>query len=71
MELTNNLQSESEVIIICFKNIKMIVNTDKFQSTILDKQKIDHSNEIITFNNKTVEVCIFYQPLWYSIRLQT
>ena len=33
----------------------MIVNPEKFQAIILDKQKHDYSNETIKFNNKTVE----------------
>ena len=38
-ELKNTLQSESEVITNWFKNNKMIVNQEKFQAIILDKQK--------------------------------
>ena len=37
-ESKNTLQSESEVIINWFKNNKMIVNPEKFQVIILDKQ---------------------------------
>ena len=51
-ELKNTLQSESEVIINWFKNNKMIVNPEKFQAIILDKQKRDYSNE--TINDKTI-----------------
>ena len=51
-ELKNTLQSESEVIINWFKNNKMIVNPEKFQAIILDKQKRDYSNE--TINDKTM-----------------
>ena len=54
-ELKNTLQSESEVIINWFKNNKMIVNPEKFQAIILDKQKHDYSNKTIKFDNKTVE----------------
>ena len=61
-ELKNTLQSESEVIINWFKNNKMIVNPEKFQAIILDKQKHDYSNETIKFNNKTVETV-------FSVRL--
>ena len=32
----------------------MIVNPEKFQTIILHKQKHDYSNEIIKFDNKTV-----------------
>ena len=38
-KLKNTLQSESEVITNWFKNNKMIVNQEKFQAIILDKQK--------------------------------
>ena len=44
-ELKNTLQSESEVVINWFKNNEMIVNPEKFQAIILDKQK--HENLII------------------------
>ena len=54
-ELKNTLQSESEVIINWFKNNKMIVNPEKFQAIILDKQKHDYSYVTIKFDNKTVE----------------
>ena len=54
-ELKNTLQSESEVIINRFKNNKMIVNPEKSQAIILDKQKHDYSNENIKFDNRTVE----------------
>ena len=32
----------------------MIVNPEKFQAIILDKQKHDYSNETIKFDEKTV-----------------
>ena len=48
-ELKNTLQCESEVFINWFKNNKMIVNQEKFQAIILDKQKPDYSNETIEF----------------------
>ena len=34
----------------------MIVNPEKFQAIILDKQKHDYPNETIKFDNKTVEI---------------
>ena len=43
-ELKSILQSESEVFINWFKNNNMIVNPEKFQAIILDKQKHDYSN---------------------------
>ena len=54
-KLKSTLQFESEVIINWFKNNKMIVNLEKFQAIILDKQKHGYSNETIKFDNKTVE----------------
>ena len=54
-ELKNTLQSESDVIINWFKDNKMIVNPEKFQAIILDKQKHDYPNETIKFDSKTVE----------------
>ena len=38
-ELKNTSQSESEVIVNCLKNNKMIAHPEKFQAIILDKQK--------------------------------
>ena len=54
-ELKNTLRFESEVIINWSKNNKMIVNPEKSQATIFDKQKHDYSNETFEFDNKTVK----------------
>ena len=54
-ELKNTLQSESEVIINWFKNNKMIVDPEKLQEIILDKQKHDYSNQAINFDIKIVQ----------------
>ena len=54
-ELKIILQPESDVIINWFKKNKMIVNREKFQGIILNKQKHNYSNETIKFDNKTVE----------------
>ena len=54
-ELKNTLKFELEVVINWFKNNKMIVNPEKFQTIILDKQKHYYSNETIKFDNKTIE----------------
>ena len=54
-ESKNTLKYESEVIINQFKNNEMIVNPEKFQAIILDKQKYDYSNETIKFDNITIE----------------
>ena len=60
-ELKNILQSELEVVIYWFKNNKMIVNPEKFQAIILDKQKHDYSNETIESENliiKQLRLCL-------------
>ena len=54
-ESKNTLKYESEVIINQFKNNEMIVNPEKFQAIILDKQKYDYSNETVKFDNITIE----------------
>ena len=50
------LESESEVGINWFKKNKMVVNRDKFQAIILDKQKRDHTDERITVDNQQIKV---------------
>ena len=60
-ELKNILQSELEVVIYWLKNNKMIVNPEKFQAIILDKQKHDYSNETIESENliiKQLRLCL-------------
>ena len=54
-ELKITLESESEVVITWLKNNKMIVNPEKFQAIMLDKQKNDYSNETNKFDNKIIE----------------
>ena len=54
-ELENTLQSESKVIINWFKNNKMIVDPEKLQEIILEKQKHDYSNQAINFDIKIVQ----------------
>ena len=44
LDLIDILQSGSEIVIDWFKNNKMIVNPDKFQTILLDKRKSDHTN---------------------------
>ena len=60
-EFKNILQSELEVVIYWLKNNKMIVNPEKFQAIILDKQKHDYSNETIESENliiKQLRLCL-------------
>ena len=47
-------ESEHEVVIDWFKKNRMVVNPDKFQTIILDKQKRDHTDERITADNQQV-----------------
>ena len=62
-ELKNTLQFESEVLINWFRNNKMKANPKKFQAIILDKQKHDCSNEIIEYDNKTIQTVPFVRFL--------
>ena len=39
-----------------FKKNTMVVNPDKFQAIMLEKQKRDHTNERITFDNQQMKV---------------
>ena len=54
--LNEILESESEVVINWFKKNKMVVNPDKFQATILDTRKRDHTDEHITADNQQIKV---------------
>ena len=37
-----------------FKKNQMIVNLDKFQVIIIDKKKVDHTNEKVVIDNKQI-----------------
>ena len=50
------IESESEVVIDWFKINTMVVNPDRFQAIILDKQKRDHTDEHITVDNQQIKV---------------
>ena len=56
LELTDVLQSGSEIVIDWFKNNKMIVNPDKFQAILLDKRKSGHTNQRIVVDNQYIKV---------------
>lgn len=62
-QFQNKLESESKVIIDCFKENKMAVNSDKLQAIILDKVKSDHTNESVTDDNKHIKVVSFVKRL--------
>ena len=61
--LIKTLESESEVVIIWFKKNKMVVNPDKFQAIILDKQKRDYTNEGIAVDNQQSKLVSFVKLL--------
>ena len=58
---------ELEIIISWFKNNKMIVNPEKFQAIILDKQKHNFSNMTIKFYNKTIEIVSSVRLLYVEL----
>ena len=49
------MQSESDLIIGCFRKNQTIVNPDKFQVIIIDKKKGDHTNDNIVIGNKQIK----------------
>ena len=61
--LIKTLESESEVVIIWFKKNKMVVNPDKFQAIMLDKQKRDYNNEGIAADNQQSKFVSFVKLL--------
>ena len=54
-KLINTLQGESEVTTDWFKKNQMIVNLDKFQVIIIDKKKVDYTNENVVIDNKQIK----------------
>ena len=52
VELIDILQPGSEIVIDWFKNNKMIVNPDIFQTILLDKRKSDLTNQHIAVDNQ-------------------
>ena len=53
-KLINVFQSESEVITDWFIKNQMIVNPDKLQVIIIDKEKEDGTNENVVIDNKQI-----------------
>ena len=49
------MQGESEVITDWLKKNQMIVNLDKFRVIIIDKKKVDHTNENVVIDNKQIK----------------
>ena len=58
VELIDILQPGSEIVIDWFKNNKMIVNPDIFQTILLDKRKSDLTNQHIAVDNQNKKSCI-------------
>ena len=54
--LIKMLESEAEFVIDWFKENKMGLNLDKYQTIILDKRKSGHTNDYITVDNHQIKV---------------
>ena len=54
--LLSILESENEIAINWFKGNRMIVNPGTIQLVIFDKKKGNHSNQIITIDQKETKV---------------
>ena len=54
--LLSFLESENEIAINWFKDNYMIVNPGTIQLVIFDKQKGNHSNQIINIDQKEIKV---------------
>ena len=50
------LESETKTTISWFQSNKMIVNPGKFQSIIIDKDKQDHTAELISIDQKNIKL---------------
>ena len=53
--LISILESESEIVINCFKDNHMIVNPGKFQAIVFDNHKGNHTNQIINIDQKEIK----------------
>ena len=54
-KLIGTLESESEIAIDWFTKNEMIINPDKFQAVILDKEKSNLTNVPLTIDNQTIK----------------
>ena len=54
-KLIDMLESESNIAIDWFTKNEMIINTDKFQTIILDKKKSNLTNIPFTIDNQTIK----------------
>ena len=50
------LESESKTTFSWFQSNKMIVNPGKFQGIIIDKDKQDHTAELISIDQKNIKL---------------
>ena len=55
ISILENINSESKIATDWFETDKMIVNTGKFQSIIIDKKKQDHTKETFEIGDKIIE----------------
>ena len=54
-KLIDTLESESNIAIDWFTKNEMIINTDKFQTIILDRKKSNLKNIRLTIDNQTIK----------------
>ena len=54
-KLIDTLESESNIAFVWFTKNEMIINPDKFQAIILDKQKSSFTNIPLTIVNQTIK----------------
>ena len=54
-KLIDTLESESEIAINWFTKNEMIINPDKFQAIILDKNNSNLTNILLTIDNETIK----------------
>ena len=54
-ELIDTLESERNIAIDWFTKNEMIINPDKFQAIILDKEKSNLTNILLTIDNQTIK----------------
>ena len=58
-ELIDRLESQSNIAIDQFTKNEMIINPDKFQTIILDRQKFNLTNIPLSIDNQTIKEFIW------------
>ena len=58
-ELIDRLESQSNIAIDQFTKNEMIINPDKFQTIILDRQKSNLTNIPLSIDNQTIKEFIW------------